>query len=350
MPVLLAVFCTVITSTVAHWHQQAVPPLDAVGYVWLVAGAVPLIWRNRFPYLVFVLTSALTLSYQFSGNVGGPVIVYAGLALFTLARRFGLIRAGAAGLVLITANVTASALAGTFLLEPSVIAMTAVSISVGIAARNVSASRRSQREYFEERSRRLAEEERLRIARDVHDVVAHSLAMINVQAGVGAHVADRRPEEAKQALLAIKEASHNALVDLRATLGVLRSGEVRAPAPSLSRMDELLAPTRNAGITVEVSGEPGELPAPVDSAAYRILQEALTNTVRHATGVSTVKVAFERGTTEVTVVVSDDGNAPEGQPGNGLRGMRERATALGGSLDAGQTEHGGFEVRVVLPL
>jgi signal transduction histidine kinase len=192
--------------------------------------------------------------------------------------------------------------------------------------------------------------ERQRIAREVHDVVAHSLAMINVQAGVGAHVADRRPEEAKQALLAIKEASRAALVDLRATLGVLRSGEDRAPAPSLARIEELLGSARGAGLSVEVSGDPGELPAPVDSTAYRIVQEALTNTVRHAVDAKNVAVRFERDDGSLTVEVQDDGRPVQAEPGNGVRGMRERALALGGSLWADSRDDGGFVVRAELPI
>src|SRR5439155_17968061 len=125
-------------------------------------------------------------------------------------------------------------------------------------------------------------------------VVAHSLAMINVQAGVGAHVADRRPDEAKAALLAIKEASQSALADLRATLAVLRGTQDRAPAPSLRRLAELTDATSAAGLRVEVDGEPGELPAPVDSAAFRIVQESLTNAVRHARAVSEINLSFVR--------------------------------------------------------
>jgi signal transduction histidine kinase len=277
-------------------------------------------------------------------------MLFPALALYTVAKRVGPLRASIAGLVLILGVVGAQLATGGDATDFRYVFFVPAVVAVGVAARYVRANRRSQYEVFEERARRIAEEERLRIAREVHDVVAHSLAMINVQAGVGAHVADRRPEEAKQALLAIKEASRAALVDLRATLGVLRSGEDRAPAPSLARIDELLTAARGAGLEVEVSGDAGDLPAPVDSTAYRIVQEALTNTVRHAVGARTVSVRFSRDEESLTVEVLDDGSPVTAEPGNGVRGMRERALALGGTLLAQSRDEGGFVVRAELPL
>ena len=355
LPVVLAVGCLLIAYFTAHWHQQA-PYLDALGTAWLVSGAVPLFWRRRFPYAAFAVSAVLAFSYLYSsrfgfpGNIGAPTPVYPAIALYTLARRVGPLRSSIACAILLAAHVALQLSTGGDFVDIRYIGFAPVAISIGTAARNIRASRQSQHEYYEERSRRIAEEERLRIAREVHDVVAHSLAMINVQAGVGAHVADRRPEEAKQALLAIKEASRAALVDLRATLGVLRSGEDRAPAPSLVRIEELLGSARGAGLSVEVSGDPGELPAPVDSTAYRIVQEALTNTVRHAVDAQNVTVRFARDDGSLTVEVRDDGRPVQAEPGNGVRGMRERALALGGSLLAQPGDDGGFLVRAELPL
>jgi signal transduction histidine kinase len=206
-----------------------------------------------------------------------------------------------------------------------------------------------------EAERLRVEQERLGIAREVHDVVAHSLAMINVQAGTGAHVADRKPEAAKAALLEIKEASRSALNDLRATLAVLRSdsGAEHTPTPGLDRMNELTANARAAGLSVRVHGEPGDdLPTHVSTAAYRILQESLTNTVRHAASASTVDVWFERSDGVLALTVADDGQGSASGTngsGNGLRGMRERADALGGSVTAGPGEHG-FRVSARLPI
>jgi signal transduction histidine kinase len=210
-----------------------------------------------------------------------------------------------------------------------------------------------RRDQLAERRRARRQEERSRIAREVHDVVAHSLAMINVQAGVAAHVADRRPEEALTALLAIKEASRAALADLRATLGMLRSGDGIGPVPGLAGLPELIGPV---GLPVEVRGEPGKLPAHLDATAYRIVQEALTNVVRHARGATGVTVGFDRGDDVLRLTVTDDGTGPNRTgpdgtvPGNGIRGMRERVEAVGGELDAGGSPGGGFRVRAVLPL
>ena len=349
LPIPLAVGCLLIALFTSRWHEQT-PHFTGLGVAWMLSGAVPLFWRNRWPYAVFAISAALAFTYLYSDNQGAPTPLFPALALYTLAKREGPIRSTIAGLVLISGFAVAQFATGSDVTDVRYILFVPLAISIGTAARNVRTSRRSQREAFEERARRIAEEERLRIAREVHDVVAHSLAMINVQAGVGAHVADRRPEEAKQALLAIKEASRAALFDLRATLGVLRSGEDRAPAPSLARIEELLGNARGAGLSVEVSGDPGELPAPVDSTAYRIVQEALTNAVRHAVDARTVSVRFARDDGSLTVEVQDDGRPVQAEPGNGVRGMRERALALGGTLLAQSRDEGGFVVRAELPL
>jgi signal transduction histidine kinase len=230
----------------------------------------------------------------------------------------------------------------------------AVAVTVGSAIRLRRSMVGEAHARLREREQRLAEEERLRIAREVHDVVAHSLAMINVQAGTAAHVADRRPEAAKDALLAIKEASRTALTDLRATLDVLRSGGERAPTPGLARLPDLVTNAAAAGVRVEVTGQAGAgpLPAPVDLAAYRILQESLTNVVRHAEGADTVAVTFHRDAGALVLTVRDNGRTGPARPtrGNGLRGMAERAGALGGEVEAGPVPGGGFEVSARLPM
>ncbi|GDY31148.1 two-component sensor histidine kinase [Gandjariella thermophila] len=360
MDVLLAlalmVFVVGVTVGVARWHQPAARPVDPLGVAWLAAGGLPLPWRRRYPVAVFVLSAALTFSYYVSGYPGGPDVVFPVLALFTVALVRGPVRGAAAGVALWGAALVLALLRDASVLAPwlggLLLGILAV-VAAGSAVRNRYSALRATRERFEAEARRRAEEERLRVAREVHDVVAHSLAMINVQAGVAAHVADRRPEQARQALLAIKEASRTALADLRATLGVLRSGEDRAPAPSLNRMAELLDQVRAAGLRVEVAGEPGDLPAPVDVAGYRILQESLTNAVRHARGATTVTVRWSRAGDDLELAVRDDGQAAAVAPGgtgSGLRGMRERAEALGGRLSAGPAPGGGFEVRAVLPL
>lgn len=342
-----------VTSGASRWQPDA-PALTPLGYLWLIATALPLLVVHRFPMPVFLLTSALTLGYYASGNPGGPAIVLPTIALFVLTKIRGPLVAGiTGGALLLVAGIALFARHGFAAFDVraglGVVWVVAV-VGIGTAVRNGMAVARARRDQAEEHQHRMAEQERLTIAREVHDVVAHSLAMINVQAGVAAHVADRRPEQAKEALLNIKEASASALKDLRATLAVLRSGEDKAPAPSLAQADELFEHARAAGLEVRVDGEPGELPAPVDGAAYRILQESLTNVVRHANQARGVDVRFERKTGALTLLVRDDGRgAVEPAPGHGLRGMSERAAALGGEFSTSVVD-GGFQVRVDLPI
>jgi signal transduction histidine kinase len=347
------VFVVGITSSASHWQPDA-HPLDALGFLWLVAAGLPLLARRRFPLTVFLVVTALTVSYYWSNYPGGPVIVLPTIALFTLTRRRGPLVAGiASGAVIVAGYAVYLATGGRVTFDARVALFflwAAAVVGIGTAVRNQVAAARASRERAAEHRYRLAEQERLQIARDVHDVVAHSLAMINVQAGVAAHVADRRPEQAKEALQNIKEASAAALNDLRATLAVLRSGEDRGPAPSLRQMSELLDHARATGLSVRVQGSPGELPAPTDGAAYRILQESLTNVVRHANQPRSVDVEFARRDGLLELVVRDDGRgAAEPKHGNGLRGMGERAAALGGRVRATPVD-GGFEVRAELPI
>jgi signal transduction histidine kinase len=341
-------------TTVAGHFQPEKHPLDLLGYAWLVAAALPLLLSRRFPLPVFLVVAALALSYYWSDYPGGPAMVLPTIALFTLTRLRGPLVAGVTGTaVLLCAFAVHLATGGGFAVDARVglfVVWLAAVLGIGTAVRNRVAAVRAARDQASEHRHRMAELERLRIAREVHDVVAHSLAMINVQAGVAAHVADRRPEQAVEALLAIKEASASALADLRATVTVLRSGQGLGPAPSLRQLDELVDHTQATGLTVHVHGSPGELPAPVDGAAYRILQESLTNVVRHANQAATVTVHFGRRDGRLELVVRDDGRgATEPKAGNGLRGMGERAAALGGELTARAVD-GGFEVRAELPV
>jgi signal transduction histidine kinase len=212
-----------------------------------------------------------------------------------------------------------------------------------------------------EQARRAVAEERLRLARELHDVVAHSISVIAVQSGVGAHVAKTQPEEAAQALAAIEATSRAALTELRRLLGVLRQeGEPQgslAPVPGLADLDGLLAEVAKAGLGVRlrVEGTPSPLPAGVDLSTYRIVQEALTNVVKHA-GPARAQVVVGYGDRDVTVEVTDDGQgvtAPTGdgqaRVGHGLIGMRERVAVFGGDLEAGPRPGGGFRVAARLP-
>jgi signal transduction histidine kinase len=196
-------------------------------------------------------------------------------------------------------------------------------------------------------------EERLRIARELHDSLTHSISVIQVQAGVAEHLARKRGEEVPPALLAIKEAGTDAARELRATLSVLRNA-VDGDSSGLCHLESLVARARAAGlpVTVTVTGTERSLPPDVDQAAYRIVQEALTNVSRHA-GQASASVRLQYTPHGLTVQVEDDGDgdgAPSAGPGLGLLGMRERVSALGGRLHAGPRDDGGFRVRAELPV
>jgi signal transduction histidine kinase len=208
----------------------------------------------------------------------------------------------------------------------------------------------------DEAARRRAMEERLRIARELHDSLTHSISVIQVQAGVAVHLSRKRGEDVPPALLAIQEAGADAVRELRATLGVLRSEE-DGDGSGLSQLDSLVARARAGGVpvTMTVTGAQRPLPPEVDQAAYRIVQGALTNVSRHA-GHACASVHLHYTPETLSIQVDDDGNAtvastgtrPSG-PGLGLVGMRERVTALGGQLQAGPQGGGGFQVRAELP-
>jgi signal transduction histidine kinase len=214
----------------------------------------------------------------------------------------------------------------------------------------------------DEAAQRKAMEERLRIARELHDSLTHSISVIQVQAGVAVHLARKRGEDVPPALAAIQEAGADAVRELRATLGVLRS-EKDGDGSGLSQLDRLVARARAAGlpVTVTVTGAQRLLPPDVDQAAYRIVQEALTNVSRHAGWADggnqvSASVHLHYAPEILSVLVVDDGQGtvtgtgtwPSG-PGVGLVGMRERVSALGGRLQAGPQDGGGFHVRAELP-
>jgi signal transduction histidine kinase len=223
-------------------------------------------------------------------------------------------------------------------------------------------ARRAEKGRASEARRRVAEE-RVRIARELHDLVAHQITLANAQATVAAHLFDTRPEQTRKSLTELVQTTGDALDDLRATVGLLRqSGDAAAPAepaPGLARLPTLLESFRRAGLEVSVhqEGTARPLPPGADLTAYRIVQEALTNVTKHAgTGSARVRLTWNRD--RVTITVADDGGgtgaAPDASadrpPGYGLIGMRERATAVGGRLSAGRRPEGGFLVSTELPL
>jgi signal transduction histidine kinase len=210
---------------------------------------------------------------------------------------------------------------------------------------------RLEREQESER-RRAGAEEQARIARELHDVVAHALSVIVVQAAAAGDAFEREPTEAKEPIAAVEHAARTALADLRQVLGVLHEAPEYAPQPGLAQIDELAERVRATGlaVSVEVAGQPRELPAVLDLSAYRIIQEALTNTLKHANA-EQVEIRIRYGDT-LQLDVRDDGTGPNGATtdGSGLVGMRERVALLGGTLVAGPGDEGGYRVSAIIPL
>jgi signal transduction histidine kinase len=337
-------------------------PLDGPGYLLLVAGPLALTFRRRFPIGVLLVNAVAIAGYLVLGYPYGPVFLAVVVALVNAVwqgQRLAAWLVGTAGPVLawwlqdLVGRVPGRSLADTLGSLAWVMVVLLVAEAVRFRRERLAEAERAR----EQRSRQIADEERLRIARELHDVLAHNISMINIQAGVALHLADELPEPARAALQAIKDASRDTLRELRATLGVLRRVDEHAPrdpTPGLARLDELLARTTANGITVrkEVTGAPRPLPAGTDLAAYRIVQEALTNAHRHAAA-GTVWVRVGYGDDRLTLSIEDDGTghtADTDGSGTGIAGMRERARALGGTLAAGPRPGGGFRVRAVLPL
>ncbi|WP_189884026.1 sensor histidine kinase [Streptomyces xantholiticus] len=337
----------------------------------ILVAAAALVFRRREPMGVLLVTGAVSVVELVAGDPAAPVAMSAVIALYTVAARTDRPTTWRVGL-LTMAVLTGSAMF--FGSSPwytqenlGIFAWTGMAAAAGDAVRSRRAfvdairerAERAERTREEEAGRRVAEE-RLRIARDLHDVVAHHIALVNVQAGVAAHVMDKRPDQAKEALAHVREASRSALNELRATVGLLRqSGDPEAPtepAPGLAVLDELVTTFRQAGLPVEVArADGGEVPpAAVDLAAYRIIQEALTNVQKHAGPDAKAEVSVVRVGSRLEVTVIDNGleeaKSPDDNGGHGLLGMRERVTALGGTLTAGPRYGGGFRVQAILPL
>ncbi|MEU9265673.1 sensor histidine kinase [Streptomyces sp. NPDC048251] len=362
--VLLTAFVLVGSNFAAHAQEGERAPLDAFARVLLVLASGLLLWRQRHPVAVVFGTASAAALYLGAGYPYGPVFLTVAVACFT-AVVAGHRRAAWTALGLLW---TVHLLVGHWLyrwLPPAgddaasygqeiVVAGWAVAI---VAVAELARIRREQwaRERAEraQAARRRADEERLRIARELHDVLAHSLSVINVQSGVGLALLDSDPEQARTALTTIKSASKEALGEVRQVLDSLRTpGDApRTPAPGLDRLPELVEQAARAGLTVDVAGRPPRLSPHTDLAAFRIVQEALTNVVRHS-GSRHARVRLEQGGGTLRLRIDDDGpatGADAGGSGNGLAGMRERAAALGGTIEAGPRPDGGFQVLAVLP-
>jgi signal transduction histidine kinase len=353
--VLLAVG---LIGTAPAAHVQGLPRPGAVAYACVVIGALSVAVRRRVPATVLAICTAGTTTYLVTGNPYGPVLFSLAVALYTVAAyrplRFAALASGAV-FVVVLAGDFAGAGAGLDVVGP-IGAWVAAPLAIGVVVR---VSREQGVQARRDEARRQADAERLRVAQEVHDVVGHGLAAINMQAEIALHLLERQPGQAEAALTAISRTSRESLDELRATLGAVRRGDDlddRTPVPGLARLDALVDRTRAVGVpvSVDVSGTLTALPAAVDLAAYRIVQESLTNVLRHA-GVATAEVRIAVGDDGLTVSVSDTGrtssaDGPSSADGHGLAGMRERVAALGGSLTAGPRPGGGFAVTATLPV
>jgi signal transduction histidine kinase len=350
-----------------HTQNEALPGVLAL--VLLGLGGAALVARRRYPVAVLLVTLVTAI---WAMELGAKAVWFAVIvAFFTaiLARQ----RAAAIGSLVVgyVASVWPPWLIGqqnhssvmfALVLAAGLLFLLIVAELIRIRSQRAAALERSRTDEL----RRRASEERLQMARDLHDIVAHNIAVINVQANTALHLMDRQPERARTALATINDVSKQALVELRSVLGVLRdvdsggvSGAPRAPAPGLARLGDLVENAAAAGLAVRVEedGQPAPLPADVDLTAYRIIQEALTNSARHSGGsAATVRLGYDGGA--LLVEVDDDGAPGAGGPaptaangsGRGIAGMAERAAALGGSLEAGPRPRGGFGVRARLPV
>jgi signal transduction histidine kinase len=359
----LAAFLTVGT----YFASQGQPdrrPFDAGAIALVIVAAGALAWRRRRPVAVLGVVFGAALIYFVVGYANGPIWLALIVAYFT----------AVVGGHRLAAAVTAVVGFGVFpwldyLLRdqpgPSLVGMAGLAawllVLLGVAEairirreRMVEAAR-----IREEEALRRAGEERLRIARELHDTLGHHLSLINMQSGVALHLNKELPEQARSSLAAIKQASKEALAELRSVLDILRQeGEPasRSPTWTLARLEDVVSQAAAAGLVVrtESDGEVRPLPFAVDVAAFRIVQEALTNVARHA-GPATATVRISYGDRDLSVQVDDDGrglSAHESAPGSGkgIVGMRERVAALGGDLQAGPRPGGGFRVRACLPL
>jgi MYXO-CTERM domain-containing protein len=365
--VLVAVAVTVAgTNIVAH---TTTPP-DTLGWLLLLAGGGALAFRRRWPVAVMWVTIAAGLIYDTLDTPGAFYTVPIVLGIFSAAafgRRWAATTGAGATLVLF--YVGDLILATGHMLTAEGALWFGGWITAGVLLGEVARGRTDRIAATEQRARdnerhrqeealRRAGEERIRIARELHDVLAHSISIINVQAGVAAHHLDTDPEKSRAALATVRETGKHALHELRSSLGVLRDpGSVpvapRAPSPGASDIDQLVEATRETGLNIDLqqSGDLVSIPPDVGLAAYRVIQENLTNVTRHANA-TVVTVRVERRPGELILRVEDNGDGSGGDPeaGHGIVGMRERLRALGGEFDAGPRPDGGFQVSGTIPL
>ncbi|WP_197683358.1 sensor histidine kinase [Jiangella alkaliphila] len=339
----------------------------------IVAASLPVLLRRRAPAIALVLAMALIFAVLSFAHVYVAVAGPAAICAYTLTAvrgRRAAIAAAATALPLVVVILRIYSPHAYFSWDTAMnLGYVVIPLALGVAAHDrraytaalVDRAESAERTREEEALRRVGEE-RLRIARDVHDVVAHAMVAINVQAGVGAHLLDRDPEQARSTLREIKRVSGASLDDLRSILGLLREEGADAvtapvgPTQGIAGIEDLREGLGSAGVDLDVDLDPaiGALPAAIDATGYRIVQEALTNVLRHV-GPTTARVKVAHHDDTIVIEVENDrgrGPAPNGHAGSGsgLRGMRERAVAVGGSFEAGPRDGGGWRVAASLPV
>ncbi len=336
-------------------RQDAPRPLDALAILLLLAGPAGLGFRKRAPYIMLPVALLATGTYLALGYAWGPIVLSLALAIVLTAAAGLRWQAWAGAGVAAVAVITGAAMTGDTnwpVRASAGVAWAAILVLIGQGFRRRSDRIAEYRRRSEEARKAERDEYRLTLARDIHDVVAHSLSMINVQASVALHVGADDPDKLRPALEAIKAASKESLTEVRQLLGVLREDVPLTPAarPTLARIPELVKNAELGGLRVRLQDHSDhQLISPAQQeATYRIVQEALTNVGRHSGAQSAVVRVVEAAGT-LTVTVDDDGAGMGGElPGNGLTGMRERAVALGGTLTLHELEPG-LRVEASLP-
>ncbi len=366
MPVLVSFAIQVPTAIVVSRLANLSPRDTALTLVIAIAGPLALIAARRFPGPVVAVTAVAASLDLFVNARGGPPYVALAFAIVSAivrdARIWAWVSIGVSWIV----SITLASVLGREEWTPFRIAGTTLGILIVFGIGESIRTRRDRASEFRrlatERRQSAVQGERVRIARELHDVLAHSLSQINVQAGVGLHLLEKQPEKAADALASIKETSKTALDEVRSVLGILRAeGGTAAdaplvPEPDLDRLPSLVEASSHDQLEIRLDDRltHDEVPAQVQLALYRIVQESLTNVARHATGARQVDVLLERADDVYRVEVRDDGSGVDGSAsesgGRGVLGMRERAELLGGRLSAGPAPDGGFVVSGEIPV
>lgn len=366
---LFAAGLAVLSGVLAAFVDDGRRP-DLLGWSLLLCAHVPLVWRRGHPLLVLLAVVACIAPYHAVDYTHMAAVPVGMVALYTVAVSGRPRRALITGLLVVGVTMTVNAsvaphqVAEVLRISGWIVSVLLLGVYVRIHRQYVTSvlerAERAERTREEEARRRVAEE-RLRVARDLHDLLAHSITLVGVQTSVAAHVLAADPERLDRAAVAkalddIADTCRSARGELRATLHVLRAGtaeEPRGPLPGLDGLADLAEAARTSGAEVDLAVGEAQAPPAVGAAAYRIVQEALTNAVRHGGPGLTVQVRIHASDAALRVTVTDDGtaaDAPSHTPGFGLVGMRERARSVGGTLEAGPRESGGFTVSAVLPL